>query len=159
MKNFSIKPLEKENLSELLTMLKEFAAYENKLAYLKCDETKLANLFLKNEHAKAFILREDEQIIGYLVFFYTISSFLGERGIYIEDIYIRENFRKKGYGRKVFEFIGELCQKENITMLSWVCLNDNAQGVNFYEKLNATHLKDIRTYRLDGQNLAKLNNL
>ncbi|MBS4314046.1 GNAT family N-acetyltransferase [Campylobacter vulpis] len=159
MKNFSIKPLEKENLSELLTMLKEFAAYENKLAYLKCDETKLSNLFLENEYAKAFILKENEQIIGYLVFFYTISSFLGERGIYIEDIYIRENFRKKGYGRKVFEFIGKLCQKENIAMLSWVCLNDNAQGINFYEKLDATHLKNIRTYRLDGQNLAKLNDL
>ncbi|ARE80386.1 GNAT family N-acetyltransferase [Campylobacter helveticus] len=159
MHHFTIKALKKEDLSELLTMLKEFAEYEKKLDYLKCDELKLSNLFLENEHAKAFILREDEKIIGYLIFFYTISSFLGERGIYIEDIYIREKFRKKGYGSKVFKFIGELSQKEKIPMLSWVCLNDNLPGISFYEKLGATHLKSIRTYRLDGQNLTKLNDL
>lgn len=156
MEEFKIEALKEENLDILLTMLEEFARYENMQNHLKVDAKKLIDLFFKNDFARAFILKENDEIIGYLMFFYTLSSFRGCRGIYIEDIYIRENFRRKGYGKKIFKFLGEECRKENIQMLTWVCLNENELGINFYESLNARHMDELRTYRLEGNNLSKI---
>ncbi|MDO4674138.1 GNAT family N-acetyltransferase [Campylobacter sp.] len=154
MKEFHIKALKKKDLNSLLILLKEFADYEKKC--LQTNKKKLNDLFFKNDFGRAFILRENQEIIGYLMFFYTFSSFRGCRGIYIEDIYIKKNFRRKGYGRQIFKFLAELCQKENIQKLTWVCLNENTLGINFYQGLNARHMDELRTYCLEGEDLAKI---
>ncbi|RQD67579.1 GNAT family N-acetyltransferase [Campylobacter hepaticus] len=155
MSKLKITHLKQEDLDILEAMIIEFAKYENMLNDLKCTKEKLQQI-LNNEYICAFLLKEDEKTIGYMIYFYTFSSFLGSRGIYLEDIYIRENFRKKGYGRQVFKFLGELCKKEKLARLDWVCLNENILGINFYESLKAEHLKQWRNYRLSGKNLAKL---
>lgn len=156
MKEFKIEALKEEHLDILLTMLEEFARYENMQNCLKVNVKKLVDLFFKNDFGRSFILKENDEIIGYLMYFYTFSSFRGSKGIYIEDIYIREKFRRKGYGRKIFKFLGEVCQKENVQMLTWVCLNENELGINFYESLNARHMNELRTYRLEGNDLSKI---
>ncbi|MCW1332544.1 GNAT family N-acetyltransferase, partial [Campylobacter jejuni] len=93
----------------------------------------------------------------YMIYFYTFSSFWGSGGIYFRRyLYKKKIFRKKGYGRAVFKFLGQICKKENLKRLDWVCLNDNVLGINFYESLKAEHLKQWRNYRLSGENLEKL---
>lgn len=156
MPKFEIEILKREELDILLEMIREFAQYEKMENSLQCSKEKLETSLFDNQFARAFLLKEDENIIGYMIYFYTFSSFWGSGGIYLEDIYIRKNFRKKGYGRAVFKFLGQICKKENLKRLDWVCLNDNVLGINFYENLKAEHLKQWRNYRLSGENLEKL---
>ncbi|EIR8263395.1 GNAT family N-acetyltransferase [Campylobacter coli] len=156
MPKFEITTLKREELDILLEMIKEFAQYGEMEDSLQCSKEKLETSLFDNQFARAFLLKEDENIIGYMIYFYTFSSFLGNGGIYLEDIYIRKNFRKKGYGRAVFKFLGQICKKENLKRLDWVCLNENILGINFYEGLKAQHLKQWRNYRLSGENLEKL---
>lgn len=156
MPKFEIEILKREELDILLGMIREFAQYEKMENSLQCSKEKLETSLFDNQFARAFLLKEDENIIGYMIYFYTFSSFWGSGGIYLEDIYIRKNFRKKGYGRAVFKFLGQICKKENLKRLDWVCLNDNVLGIKFYESLKAEHLKQWRNYRLSGENLEKL---
>lgn len=156
MPKFEIEILKREELDILLEMIREFAQYEKMENSLQCSKEKLETSLFDNQFARAFLLKEDENIIGYMIYFYTFSSFWGSGGIYLEDIYIRKNFRKKGYGRAVFKFLGQICKKENLKRLDWVCLNDNVLGINFYESLKAEHLKQWHNYRLSGENLEKL---
>ncbi|HEB9325928.1 TPA: GNAT family N-acetyltransferase [Campylobacter coli] len=156
MPEFKIETLKREELDILLEMIREFAQYEEMEDSLQCSKEKLETSLFDNQFARAFLLKEDENIIGYMIYFYIFSSFWGSGGIYLEDIYIRKNYRKKGYGRAVFKFLGQICKKENLKRLDWVCLNDNVLGINFYESLKAEHLKQWRNYRLSGENLEKL---
>lgn len=156
MKKLKIEALKEEFLDVLLTMLLEFAHFENKQAHFQNDKEKLRALFLKDNLGKAFILKENDEVIGYLIYFYTLSSFRGSMGIYVEDIYIREKFRHRGYGKQVFHFLSKLCKKEKIHTLTWVCLNENKMGIKFYKSLGARHMNEIRTYRLEGDKLDKL---
>ncbi|ELI9112389.1 GNAT family N-acetyltransferase, partial [Campylobacter jejuni] len=113
MSEFKIIDLRQEDLDILQEMIIEFAKYEDMLDFLQCTKEKLEHSLLKNKFARAFLLKENEKTIGYMIYFYTFSSFWGSGGIYLEDIYIRENFRKKGYEKAVFKFLGEICKKEN----------------------------------------------
>ncbi|HEB7544392.1 TPA: GNAT family N-acetyltransferase, partial [Campylobacter coli] len=106
MPKFEIEILKREELDILLEMIREFAQYEKMENSLQCSKEKLETSLFDNQFARAFLLKEDENIIGYMIYFYTFSSFWGSGGIYLEDIYIRKNFRKKGYGRAVFKFLG-----------------------------------------------------
>ncbi|MBM0637364.1 GNAT family N-acetyltransferase [Campylobacter sp. VicNov18] len=156
MSEFKIISIKQEDLDILQEMIIEFAKYEHMLDFLQCTKEKLEQSLLKNQFARAFLLKEDDKTIGYMIYFYTFSSFWGSGGIYLEDIYIREAFRKKGYGKMVFKFLAQLCKKENLKRLDWVCLNDNIIGIEFYQSLKAEHLKQWRSYRLSGENLEKL---
>lgn len=156
MPQLQITALKREELDILLVLLKEFALYENMQDEVKCDKEKLEKSLFEQEFAKAFLLREGKRVIGYMIYFYTFSSFSGNGGIYLEDIYIQEAYRKKGYGLAVFRFLARLCKEKNLQKLDWVCLNENILGIAFYESLNALHLKQWRMYRLSGENLTKL---
>ncbi|MCX2683099.1 GNAT family N-acetyltransferase [Campylobacter sp. MIT 21-1685] len=156
MAQLQITELQREELDILLVLLKELALYEKMQDEVECSKEKLEKSLFEQEFAKAFLLREDEKIIGYMIYFYTFSSFCGSGGMYLEDIYIQEAYRKKGYGRAVFQFLAKLCKEKNLQRLEWVCLNENILGINFYESLNALHLKQWRIYRLSGENLTRL---
>lgn len=153
---FEICQTKKEELSEILTLLKELAIHENMLDQVKCTTKELEESYLKNNYVNILSLKVDEKIIGYAMYYYTFSSFLGLGGLYLEDIYIQEEHRKKGYAKKVFKYLARICKEKNLKRLEWVCLNDNDLGINFYTALNARHMKEWRTYRLEGENLEAL---
>lgn len=154
---FKIKELEEKDLSTLVAMLKELAEYENMLDEFKCDESILKKSLLKEKYAQALILEYDNKPIGYVIYFFNFSSFWGRGGIYLEDLYIRKEFRKRGFAKEVFKYLARICKEKDLKRMEWVCLRDNDLGINFYEKLGA---KDMSvkwlTYRLDGENLEAL---
>nr|WP_139899704.1 hypothetical protein [Campylobacter jejuni] len=97
MSEFKIIDLRQEDLDILQEMIIEFAKYEDMLDFLQCTKEKLEHSLLKNKFARAFLLKENEKTIGYMIYFYTFSSFWGSGGIYLEDIYIREEFLKEEF--------------------------------------------------------------
>lgn len=153
---FEICQTKKEELSEILMLLKELAIHENMLDQVKCTTEELEESYLKNNYVNILSLKVDDKIIGYAMYYYTFSSFWGLGGLYLEDIYIQKEHRKKGYAKEVFKYLAKICKEKNLKCLEWVCLNDNDLGINFYTALNARHMKEWRTYRLEGKNLEAL---
>ncbi|TKX29392.1 N-acetyltransferase [Campylobacter sp. MIT 12-8780] len=154
---FSIQEARKEDLDEILEMVKELAEYENMLDELVCTKKDYEESFFKDNYAKALILREQGKAVGYAMYFYTFSSFLGRGGMYLEDLYIKKEFRKKGYAKAVFNYLANICKEKGLKRLEWVCLHDNELGINFYTRLNAENMSlKWRTYRLAGDTLSKL---
>lgn len=153
---FEICESKKEDLEQILELIKELAIHENMLEDVKCSVKDLEQSFFENNYAKALSLKVDGKIIGYAMYFYTFSSFWGLGGLYLEDIYIQKEYRKKGYAKAVFKYLAKICKEKNLKRLEWVCLNDNDLGINFYTALNARHMSQWRTYRLEGKNLEAL---
>ncbi|TDJ87288.1 GNAT family N-acetyltransferase [Campylobacter volucris] len=153
---FEICESKKEDLEQILELIKELAIHENMLENVKCSVKDLEQSFFENNYAKALSLKVDGKIIGYAMYFYTFSSFWGLGGLYLEDIYIQKDYRKKGYAKAVFKYLAKICKEKNLKRLEWVCLNDNDLGINFYTALNARHMNQWRTYRLEGKNLEAL---
>ncbi|MCV3434266.1 GNAT family N-acetyltransferase [Campylobacter sp. IFREMER_LSEM_CL1846] len=156
MMSFEICESKKEDLEKILELIKELAIHENMLEDVKCTTKELEESFFENKYAKALSLKVDGKIIGYAMYYFTFSSFWGLGGLYLEDIYIQAKYRKKGYAKAVFEYLAQICKEKNLKRLEWVCLNDNDLGIEFYTKLNAKHMNEWRTYRLEGENLEAL---
>ncbi|MCR8708255.1 MULTISPECIES: GNAT family N-acetyltransferase [Campylobacter] len=156
MMSFEICESKKEDLEKILELIKELAIHENMLEDVKCTTKELEESFFENKYAKALSLKVDGKIIGYAMYYFTFSSFWGLGGLYLEDIYIQAKYRKKGYAKAVFKYLAQICKEKNLKRLEWVCLNDNDLGIEFYTKLNAKHMNEWRTYRLEGENLEVL---
>ena len=160
MQKLIIKAATKGDLAQILALVKELAEYENLLDYMNCDEKAYSEALFKQSYAKALVLEFDGQLIGYAIYFYTFSSFLGSGGLWLEDLYIRPKFRKMGFGKAVFKHLGEICKAENLKRLEWVCLHENELGKDFYAKLKAQDMNDKWImYRLEGASLENVLNL
>lgn len=157
MKKLIIKEAKKDDLKGMIALVKELAEYENLLDKLVCDEKSYEEALFANNFAKALILEYDKEMIGYAIYFYTFSSFLGRGGIWLEDLYIRKEFRQMGFGKAVFKYLGQICKSKNLKRLEWLCLHENELGKDFYTKLKAKNMNEKWIiYRLENE---ELNNL
>ncbi|PPB51258.1 diadenosine tetraphosphatase [Campylobacter hyointestinalis subsp. hyointestinalis] len=153
---FEIREAKKEDLDSIINLIKELAKYENmedQITFTKDDYEK--SLFEK-QYAKALVCEYKNNIIGYAIYFYSFSTFLGKGGIYLEDIYIQKEFRNKGIGKKILKTLAQICINENLGRLEWACLDWNEPSLAFYKKIGAKTLDEWISLRVDGQNLIKL---
>jgi len=93
------------------------------------------------------IAKDGNQITGYAFYFYTYSSFLAKKTLYLEDIYITQNERTKGTGKLFFNELVKIAKKENCRRMEWCVLDWNKNAIKFYNKLGAKPLKDWIYYR------------
>lgn len=153
---FEIREAKKEDLDSVINLIKELAKYENmedQITFTKDDYEK--SLFEK-QYAKALVCEYKNNIIGYAIYFYSFSTFLGKGGIYLEDLYIQKEFRNKGIGKKILKTLAQICINENLGRLEWACLDWNEPSLAFYKKIGAKTLDEWISLRIDGQNLIKL---
>jgi GNAT superfamily N-acetyltransferase len=102
------------------------------------------------------IAESDTQPAGYAFFFEYYSTFHGRHGLFLEDIYVRSQFRGKGIGRALFACVAAIAQQENCFGLRWQVLDWNTSAIDFYQKLGATFLDEWKTLNLEGDPLERL---
>lgn len=158
-----IRKASQEDTHDIINMIKELALYERALDEVKLEENELKrNLFGENAKARALIAElqtspSERQVIGYGIYFYSFSTWLGRAGIYLEDLYIRPNFRGRGAGKAIMSYLAKECERDNLGRLEWACLNWNAPSIAFYESLKANNQSSQwRVYRLEGEALTNL---
>ena len=113
-------------------------------------------LFDTPQRAFALICEASERPVGVAVCYYTFSTFVGRPGIYVEDIYVRPEFRGRGIGRAVFRHIAQRAMAEKCGRVEWSVLDWNERALRFYESLGATAMSGWRLQRLAGAAIAKL---
>ena len=97
------------------------------------------------------IAEEGKQPVGFVLFFHNFPTFLGKKGIYIEDLYIREKYRSKGYGKEILKEICRLAKKRNCGRVEWWVLDWNESAINFYKKIGAIPMDEWTVFRLTEQ--------
>lgn len=153
---FKIRFATKEDVGIVFNMIKELAVYEKLLDNFEATEDLLQEALFKRHVAETLIAEYKHEPVGYAIFFYNVSSFLGRVGIFIEDLYVKPEMRGKGFGETMLSFIAKLAVERNSGRLEWACLDWNRPSIAFYKKMNAVALEDWTMYRVAGRSLRKL---
>ncbi len=154
--HFNVRDAERQDVKVILDLIIELAAYEKMAHLVTATEEILENSLFRQKVAKALIAEYDGVPIGYAIYFYNFSTFTGKAGIYLEDLYVKSEYRGKGYGKALLAEVAAVASKEGCPRLEWSCLNWNKPSIEFYESLNARHMDEWRTYRLTGEDIGRL---
>ncbi|HMQ68808.1 MAG TPA: GNAT family N-acetyltransferase [Ignavibacteria bacterium] len=147
--NIKIRKAKKKDSKKILKLIKELAIFE-KLDFPDKNAAKrlIKDAFSKDPLFQLLAIEFENQIAGYVIYYYTYSSFLAKRSLYLEDIFISEDFRGKGIGRSVFKKLIKIAKKNECGRIEWIVLDWNQNAINFYDNLGARHLHDWKTYRI-----------
>ena len=138
-------------------LVRELAEYERLLDHAVATPEDLAESFFgSSPKAHALIIESDGEPAGFCVYFYNFSTFAGRPGIYVEDVFVRPAFRRRGLGRAVFQYLARKAVAENCARMEWSVLNWNEPAIQFYKRLGATAQDAWTMYRVTGENLDKL---
>jgi GNAT superfamily N-acetyltransferase len=155
--DFKIRAATEDDAAVILALIKELAEYE-KLSH-EVEATKAdirQSLFGDRPVAETLIGELEGDPIGFALFFYNFSTFLGKPGIYLEDLYVKPDFRSNGFGRKMLAHIARLSKERNCGRFEWSVLDWNEPAIRTYDRLNARPMKEWILYRLTGEALNKL---
>ena len=156
MNEFKYRYANINDLPLILEFIKELAVYEKMLDTVVADEILLEEWLFKKNIAEVIFTIEDNKEVGFALFFHNFSTFLGKAGIYLEDLYVKPEFRKKGYGKGLLKVLANIAIERNCGRLEWCCLNWNKPSIDFYLALGATPMDEWTTYRLTLNNIEKL---
>ncbi len=147
---------ERKDIPLLLSFIKKLAEYENMTDDVVTDEETLEKWLFNKEKAEVIFALEDGKEVGYALFFYNFSTFLGRAGIYLEDLFILPEYRGKGYGKGLLKTLAKIAVDNGYGRLEWSCLDWNKPSIDFYLSLGAEPLTDWTMYRATGDSLKKL---
>jgi GNAT superfamily N-acetyltransferase len=156
-KNLIIREATKSDIPIIFALIKELAEYEKLLPEVTASEKILEeNLFGSKKYAEVFIAEFNGEIAGQALFFHNFSTFLGKPGIYLEDIYVRPQFRKKGIGKALLLEIVKTAKKRNCGRVEWAVLKWNEPSINFYKSLGAFPMNEWTIFRLTQKEIDNL---
>ncbi|HTT01371.1 MAG TPA: GNAT family N-acetyltransferase [Steroidobacteraceae bacterium] len=153
----SIRPAAPQEVPLVLSFIRELARYERLEHALVATEADLTRtLFGARPYAHALFACLDGTPVGFAVYFYNYSTFMGRPGLYLEDLYVRPAARGLGIGRRVLVHLAQLALEQDCRRLEWAVLDWNEPAIGFYKRLGATANDEWTGYRLAGDALARL---
>ena len=145
----------REDTALIIQFIKELAAYEKMEDEVVADENTLEAWIFDKQKAEVIFALENGKEIGFALFFHNFSTFLGRAGIYLEDLYVRQEYRGKGYGKAILKRLAAIAIERGCGRLEWWCLDWNKPSIYFYLSLGAKPMSDWTVYRITGDTLAK----
>ena len=143
--------------AQILQFIRELARYERLEHEAVATEAQLREtLFGARPYAEVLIASAADEAVGFALFFHNYSTFRGQPGIYLEDLYVREHMRGRGVGRQLLRRLARLAIERRCARLEWAVLEWNAPSIAFYRNLGARPMEDWRTFRLTGAALEQL---
>ncbi len=157
--NVSIRPATIADSALILHFITELAIYENAEHEVKANISDIeTSLFGNGSVTKALICNIDDTPIGYAVYFFNYSTWLGKNGLYLEDLYISPEFRGNGAGKALLTRLAQIAVQNDCGRFEWSVLDWNTPAIAFYEALGAKAKPEWIGYRLTGDALLALAN-
>ena len=146
----TIQPITPAEVPLLLELIRELARFEQLEHEVEATAELLNHaLFGPQPAAGAVLARCDGELAGYAIYYFTFSSFVGRAGIWLEDVYVRPQFRKRGLGRGLIEAVAQIGAGRDCGRFEWMALNWNAGALEFYRGLGATVMNEWVLLRLN----------
>jgi GNAT superfamily N-acetyltransferase len=149
--DFSIRFAEKKDASLIVKYIRDLATYENELEDVYVTTETLEKYMFDNNGAEALIGMYNGNPVGFALFHYSFSTFLGRPGIALVDLYIEPDFRGNGFGKAMLSYLAQLTVKRDCGRLEWWCHDWNKPAIERYLNWGANPEKNIRVYRLTNQ--------
>jgi GNAT superfamily N-acetyltransferase len=155
--SFEIRPATEADVPTILSLIRELADYERAPDAVVTDEAGLLEvLFGPKRSAEVLLALEDGQPVGFAVYFFNFSTWLGRPGLYLEDLFIRPTMRGKGYGRALLQRLAQIAQERRCGRMEWAVLDWNDPAIQFYRKLGAEPMTEWTVFRLTQEGIARL---
>jgi GNAT superfamily N-acetyltransferase len=152
-----IRPAIPSDVETILELIHGLAAYEREPDKVKATvETLDRSLFGERSVAEVLMAEVDGAVAGFALFYETFSTWEGLPGLWLEDLFVHERFRRLGIGKLLLGRVAAITQERGYPRLEWVALNWNTPAVNFYAKQGAETLDDWTIFRLAGPTLASM---
>jgi len=152
-----ISPANSADVPLILSLINELAEYEKLRHESVATEASIHKaLFGPTPRAEAVIARFDGEAVGFALFFHNFSTFLGKPGLYLEDLFVRPQFRRRGLARKMLATLASECVEGGYTRLSWAVLDWNTNAIALYDAVGGRPQTEWITYRVSGPELSAL---
>ncbi|HSD43491.1 MAG TPA: GNAT family N-acetyltransferase [Burkholderiales bacterium] len=152
-----IRPATRADTPLLLELIRGLAEYERLSHLVAADEGLLEReLFARGANAEAVIGFVGAEAVGFALYFHNFSTFLGRRGLYLEDLFVKPAHRRSGYGRALLLHVARIAHSRGCGRFEWMALDWNAPAIEFYKALGAVEMAEWRLFRVTGDALARL---
>ncbi len=155
--SLSIRQATRADVPLVLSFVKELAEYERLSHLVAATEELIADeLFGPKSQTEVLLAYYGEDPVAFAVYFHNFSTFLGKKGLYLEDLYVRPAHRRRGFGRALLLRVARIAAERNCGRLEWSVLDWNEAAIFFYETLGATIMHEWKLVRVTGRALEKL---
>ena len=154
---FQIRPARWEDVPIILELIRDLATYERAPDEVSATEEQLVDvLFGERPVAEVLLAFEAESPVGFAVYFYNFSTWLGRAGLYLEDLFVKPEKRGKGYGRALLVELAKIARDRGCGRMEWAVLDWNEPAIKFYRALGAKPMDEWTVFRLTRDGIAKL---
>ena len=144
---------ERKDTEDILSFIKQLAEYEHLADEVVADAALLEHWLFDKKKAEVIFVVEEGEKVGFALFFHNFSTFLGRAGIYLEDLYVKPEYRGKGYGKALLQKLAAIAVERGCGRLEWACLNWNKPSIEFYKSMGAVPMNEWTVYRIAGDKL------
>jgi GNAT superfamily N-acetyltransferase len=156
LQDFKLRFAQREDIPLILKFIKELATYEDMLSEVIATEQILIKSLFERKSAEIIIGEYKNSPLAFAVFFHNFSTFLGESGLYLEDLYVKPEMRGSGIGKTILSFLAKLCIERDCERLEWACLDWNKPSIEFYKQMGAIPMDEWTVYRVSDNRLDQL---
>jgi len=154
---FEIRNANASDVPLIHQFIRDLADYEKLGHVVVATEAQLrATLFGSTPYAEVIIAEEDGKAAGFALFFHNYSTFLAQRGVYLEDLFVKPEYRGRGYGKALLARLAQIARERDCGRVEWAVLDWNEPSIAFYESLGARRMDEWHVFRLTGPALDRL---
>ena len=154
--DFTIRKAERKDVALLLEFIRGIAMYEKLEDEVVADAATLESEMFDHHKAEAVFVVADGKEVGFALYFFNFSTFIGHSGLYLEDLYVWPEYRGRGYGKALLLHLASIARERHCGRMEWTCLDWNQPSIDFYLSLGAVPMNEWTIYRLDANALENL---
>jgi GNAT superfamily N-acetyltransferase len=153
----NIRPARKEEVDIVLQLIHDLAHYEKAPDEVEATEKELlTTIFAEEPRVFCDLVEVDGDIAGMAIWFLNYSTWQGKHGIYLEDLFIKPEFRGRGFGKALLQHLARICEEKGYGRFQWWVLDWNSPAIEFYRSLGAVAMDEWTVYRVSGEALRDL---
>lgn len=153
MKVFNIRPARPDEAGVVLDLIKQLAVYEKCESDVVADEATIHQSLFAERSAEVVLAEEDGSVVGFALFFHNFSTFVGRKGMYLEDLFVIPEKRGLGYGKALLKYVARLAVERDCGRMEWICLDWNEPALKIYRSIGAVPMSEWTVQRLNEQSL------
>ena len=147
---------ERKDVPLIMEFVTELAKYEKMEDQVVGTSELFEEWLFDKQKAEVIFAMEENREVGFALFFHNFSTFLGRAGIYLEDLYVKPEYRGRGYGKGLITRLAQIAVERGCGRLEWWCLDWNKPSIDFYKSLGAVPMDEWTVYRITGDTLNKM---